>query len=254
MVYFKKCFILLSIVVFFMSISSCTQDENIVPDLYETESDTLPITEESDMVIITRPPNASETMIYWARVTPEKQFEIAWEKFRSVVNNYEPANDLITVLHDENMLRGIRPLWTFVYDFWIIECVREVNGYHYVIFKTCAGNYRIFMYDDNGQIVTDWHSPEHYLSDFEEFVKNMPALGQIRGFDKWGYGRPFTSGRDPLYSYHYTIDGYRIRMHYDHGTPNVDLIKMEIYPIEETLLYQNLLPMDRELILNHRRR
>lgn len=175
------------------------------------------------------------------------------EEILKLVNNDNPADELIKTIYSEAELKPIFSLSRILKE-RPPECVRYSNEKPYLIYKYDTNKYLFILYnsiEEDSFPISPWYIDKSIqCKDFEDLAYKAASLTEVQGFDPHGsYTSLYSSSETSLYTFHYTIDGYLIRFDYisEIGKPVV-ISKITKFSGEDNPIYHNLLPIDKELV------
>ena len=175
------------------------------------------------------------------------------EKLLKLANNEDMADSLIKTTYPEEILQNLNSSLSEQIEDMPPECIRisENKEAVYFIYKSDTGRYAFWMYFLNmntGKVTIEWYSGKSiHLENFEKMKENNATFEDVKEYDPYGsYISLYMGSSTSLYTYHYTVDGYMLRLDYSADTDTIS--KITKYSGEDNPLYDNLLPMDRVLL------
>lgn len=178
------------------------------------------------------------------------------EKILSMVNNQEDADKLIKTTYPGDVLHKLTVDITELFAETPPECIRlSPSGDNvYFVYKSDDGHYAFWMYslkEDAGKVMQKWYCGKLiYSEDFDKMKEKRAIIKDVQKFDPYGSYTVLYSGvAKSLYSIHYTVDGYRIKLDYGKTNGKGDIIKITKFSGKDNPLYYNLLPIDKALLI-----
>ena len=207
--------------------------------------------------------NAPTTTVMTETETPHIQVngnnevnEDVKEKLLNLINNEETADKLIKTTYSEDVLQNLKNNIGELFAETPPECVRlsENKDVAYIVYKCDNGRYAFWLYsirENTGSVMRKWYCGKSiYLDEFEKMKNENATLEDVQKFDPYGsYTNLYMGLAISLYTYHYTIDGYMIRLDYGPETGTIDIInKITVFSGVDNPVYYNLLPIDKQLL------
>ena len=232
---YKKVLKLIFVILLLISITSCRSElflNNIV--------------QKSKEIVF----NQKETLIENEKEQDMRKREIVLNR----VNNNEIADKLITTTYPEDVLNKLDTRIDYIEDITPPECVRIVNDYLYIIFKSDTGHYLFLFYDfsnNNTYPLDRWYCNNITLKDLEKIAQEYANISEVMKMDPFCCNLSSASSMVSACTLHHTIDGYMVRIEYicEIGKPMV-INKITTFDGEQNPLFYYLLPIDKELITN----
>lgn len=190
------------------------------------------------------------------KVTQREDEKELYAWLLSSIDNKTVADTLIKTTYSEEKLRTMPNSLAEIIEEMPPECIRQAENEDiiYFVYKSESGTYAFWMYSmksTTNTVLCKWYLGKPvFLKDFEEMANRNANLSEVMDYDPYGSYISFEmSSVDTPYSYHYTVDGYMIRIDYtvEIGTP-LNIATITKYSGDDNPMYYNLLTIDKTLI------